>query len=339
MNHYANTMSLCPVCARDIPACYQEQETGMFFYMECPLHGTFHEPVERDPAFFKQGYEWTYEKPSSHLVLPLTYRCNLSCNYCYSMSNGKEAFIIPQDRSFAKIAGFIKDFDGNITLIGGEPTLRPDLFDIIRFVKDTKPSCRVSLGTNGQKLHDYSFVKQLKDAGLDFVFLSFNDSSYDNSDIIIRNKRAALNHCLALRVPVWLQRTIDSLSQIDSLFSVLEQYRKIIFNVTLRAVRCFGLTYPKNLLSLSEIVHYIGGDTACQRGTLPFNRYVYFKRIPVKVCSWILDVARVDPLDSHYIISTDALTTFHRGMKMDEIVLKQRNQAFIDEQAIEPSNI
>lgn len=44
------------------------------------------------------------------------------------------------------------------------------------------------------------------------------------------------------------------------------------------------------------------------------------------ICSWINDMKRIGPLDSSYIISDNTLTTFHRGMKMDELLLLNGNK-------------
>lgn len=58
-----------------------------------------------------------------------------------------------------------------MTLIGGEPTVRQDLLHLIRSAKTQKPDNKISIGTNGQRLEEIKFVKELKDSGLDFVFL------------------------------------------------------------------------------------------------------------------------------------------------------------------------
>jgi uncharacterized radical SAM superfamily Fe-S cluster-containing enzyme len=241
-NIYAETISLCPICAKDCPAFYEEEPGGMFLVIECAEHGRFGELVEDDTSFFKEGYEREYEKALDHLVLPITYRCNLNCKYCYTLSN--TSLELPEDKELDNLTAIFKTFDGNITLIGGEPTLRRDLFQLIEMAKDINRNRKISLGTNGQKLRDLRYVKRLKDSGLDFVFLSFNDIHYDESEAVYQNKMEALKNCLKMGMPVWLQRTIDDFSQLDSLFPVIEAYRRIVFNVTLRAVKRYGINYP-----------------------------------------------------------------------------------------------
>jgi molybdenum cofactor biosynthesis enzyme MoaA len=64
-----------------------------------------------------------------------------------------------------------------IRLIGAEPTMREDLFDIIRTVKGL--GHHVSLTTNGLKLAHEPYVAKLKEAGLRLVLLSMNGADDD----------------------------------------------------------------------------------------------------------------------------------------------------------------
>lgn len=316
---YCETMSLCPACGADCPAWYEESRSRMDLCVQCAEHGVAREPVECDTASFRKYYEMDYSKPPRHLVLPVTYRCNMSCRYCYSMSNA--GLSIPADRPIDRLLGYIDRYNGNTTLIGGEPTVRGDLVELIARAKAVHPCSRISVGTNGQKLDEIGYVRGLKDAGLDFVFLSLNDVDYEPSPLHHRRKLQALENCRRLGMPVWLQRTVDNIAQAASLLPLIEQYRRVVFEVTLRAVKPMGAQYPSNNVYVSQLVDALGVSNCCSPGTTPFNRRVRIARRPVKVCSWINDVRRVDPLDSGYVISSDKLTTFHRGMKLDEVLL------------------
>ena len=48
----------------------------------------------------------------------------------------------------------------NITLIGGEPTLHPNFFDIVKYIADK--DCHISIVTNGLVLKNKSFCDKLK---------------------------------------------------------------------------------------------------------------------------------------------------------------------------------
>lgn len=64
-----------------------------------------------------------------------------------------------------------------IRLIGAEPTMRSDLFDIIKTIKGL--GHHVSLTTNGLKLAHEPYVLALKESGLRLVLLSMNGADDD----------------------------------------------------------------------------------------------------------------------------------------------------------------
>jgi len=107
--------------------------------------------------------------------LILTYDCNNRCKWCYaSPSNFKKDLM-----DFEKIKKYLKLMKSlgikPLGLLGGEPTLYPKLFDVIKLAKEF--SFKVTLYTNGRKLSDEHFVKKLKELGLDFVNFSLQSGS------------------------------------------------------------------------------------------------------------------------------------------------------------------
>lgn len=318
---YCESVSLCPHCGADCPSRYEFRGDGVHLLLECPEHGVSGERVESDPAFFRAGYERDYRPPVAHLAFPMTYRCNLACRYCYTLSNAGSGRL--PDRSRERIMELFGRTAGNVTLIGGEPTVRPDLPAILSAMRAADPSRRLSVASNGQRLHDAGVLAELREAGMDFLFLSVNDLAYEVSAQTLANKMAALENCQRQGVPVWLQRTVDRLEQLDSLPALIERFSRVVFRVTLRAVKPFGAEYPQGQVFVSDMVDYLGSRREESWGTTPFNRHVRLHGKPVKICSWINDVRRIDPLDSAYIISSDEITRFHRGMKQDELLLKR----------------
>ncbi|MDA8434240.1 MAG: hypothetical protein M0Z60_14945, partial [Nitrospiraceae bacterium] len=147
---------------------------------------------------------------------------------------------------------------------------------------------------------------------------------YEMADEIYRNKTAAIESCRKVGLPIWLSRTIDNLSQIDSLKELLEKYGRIVFNVTLRTAKPFGPITPARQLFVSDIVKYLGKEKEWSPGRNPFNCYVRLQGKQVKICSWVYDVKRLDPVDDDYLISDDTIVPFHRGTKMDETILFSR---------------
>ena len=90
----------------------------------------------------------------------LTYRCNLACEHCYLDAGGKPAVDTPAfaDRSeldteaCCRIVDEIAAFapDGLLILTGGEPLLRRDIVEIIRYA--AARDLWVVVGTNGVKI-------------------------------------------------------------------------------------------------------------------------------------------------------------------------------------------
>lgn len=294
----------------------------MWLNILCEEDGLTVEQVERDNACFKWGYEREYKKRTDHLVLPVTYRCNLKCKYCYTLSNS--TMPLPKDRTVDRLARIAADFGGNISLIGGEPTVREDLTELIGAIKSESKTSRVSVCTNGQRLRDIDYVKGLRESGLDFVFLSVNDITYDGP-VVYRNKLEALENCRKLRLPVWFHLTIDNVDQLDFVSGILDVFGDIIFKVTVRSAKSFGITHPIQDVFLSDMLKHLNKEDEYTQGWNPSNRNIRLSGKTVNICSWINDATRLDPVDSSYFVSNDALTTFHRGKYIDELLIRGQN--------------
>lgn len=102
--------------------------------------------------------------------IALTYACNALCKFCYldCNKNNKNALtteelktIIYKIRNEAKVP--------SVSFTGGEPTLRNDLPELIKFARSI--NLRVNLITNGI-LIDQKLAKTLKDAGLNSAQVS-----------------------------------------------------------------------------------------------------------------------------------------------------------------------
>lgn len=102
------------------------------------------------------------------IMVDLTHRCNMECANCYIPNRE-----IP-DMDKQKLFEFVSKLPNKtfIRLIGAEATMRDDLFEIISTIK--KLGHKVSLTTNGLKLGQLDYVKNLKAAGLRLVLLSMN---------------------------------------------------------------------------------------------------------------------------------------------------------------------
>ncbi len=103
----------------------------------------------------------------------LTHRCNMECANCYVPN--RDIPDMDSRRLFEVLAQLPRRTD--IRLMGGEPTLRLDLPEIIREVVRT--GHRPVLATNGLKLAHLDYCKMLEAAGLRYVLLSMNGADDD----------------------------------------------------------------------------------------------------------------------------------------------------------------
>jgi MoaA/NifB/PqqE/SkfB family radical SAM enzyme len=103
--------------------------------------------------------------------LVVTYACNNKCNFCYAQSmlkkfiEGEELVHMPLEFAY-QIVSELKSLGVNrFHLIGGEPTVYPYLLDLVRFIKQD-PRVYVAIVTNGRKIGDEAYLKDLVDAGV-----------------------------------------------------------------------------------------------------------------------------------------------------------------------------
>jgi len=113
------------------------------------------------------------ENPPRIAQLTLTNKCQYNCKHCGVKHLNRK---IKEELSLDQIKGVITDLRVSgfsyLDLFGGEPTLRKDIFEIIKFGKLN--GLVMLLETNGALL-DISYIKKLKEAGTDLVYISLDD--------------------------------------------------------------------------------------------------------------------------------------------------------------------
>lgn len=246
------TYSVCPLCLKRIPAVMAEENGEVRMLKTCTEHGDFSAVVWRGAP---SRAEWTGDAPEiapgenqscpnacglcpDHrqdtccVLLEITSRCNLSCEYCFAIAeNGAEngaaegtaskvATSLSSkngDPSLAQVKEWIADIAGRgrtfLQLSGGEPTLRDDLPEIVRFAKAA--GCEyVQLNSNGLRLaQDDGFTAALAAAGLSFVFMQFDGVSDDvyqrlRGRPLLALKKQALENCGRHNIGVTLVPTL-----------------------------------------------------------------------------------------------------------------------------------
>ncbi len=199
------TRSICPECNRILPAEVFEENNKIYIRKVCPVHGEFDELYFGDAGMYYKFARYLkdgkgtgnpdVEMPrcacpancglcSSHLShtglanLVVTNRCDLHCWYCFFYAE-KAGYIyeptLEQIREMALNLRAERPVPGNsIQITGGEPTLRDDLPEIIRILKEVGVD-HIQLNTNGIRLsRDFEYFKRLKEAGVSNLYMSFD---------------------------------------------------------------------------------------------------------------------------------------------------------------------
>jgi radical SAM protein with 4Fe4S-binding SPASM domain len=123
--------------------------------------------------------------------IAVTYRCNNRCFFCYASSpeRGRQVQEMTTSQVIAIIDKIVDQAKvPTVSFTGGEPTLRPDLPELIAYAKSR--NMRTNLITNGVRSSDYEFVQQLKKAGLDSAQVSLEAGNAAIHDDIVAHPGA-----------------------------------------------------------------------------------------------------------------------------------------------------
>jgi len=204
------TTSICPYCTRLLPALIYEKGGSIYIRKVCPTHGTIEELYFSDakqfyrfmnleeegvgvtphvklsaPCPFNCGLCPRHKNHTALANLVVTNRCDLSCWYCFFYAE-KMGYVY--EPTLEQIRKMIRQYkkEGvtmSVQITGGEPTLRPDLIEIIKLLKDEGVT-HIQLNTHGitfarlwfEKGIDaaVNYARALREAGLNTVYMSFD---------------------------------------------------------------------------------------------------------------------------------------------------------------------
>jgi MoaA/NifB/PqqE/SkfB family radical SAM enzyme len=116
--------------------------------------------------------------------LIVTRRCNLSCGYCAEYDNSSEP--VPLEELRRRIDSLHRLRSANITLLGGEPLMHPDIAEIVAYAGRR---ANTSIVTNGFLLRN-GIVEKLNEAGLNNLTVSVDTLHADPSRYIQKSLRS-----------------------------------------------------------------------------------------------------------------------------------------------------
>ncbi len=236
------TVSLCPDCMKPVQAKIVEQAGRILLRKHCPVHGLQTELLEEDAGWFRRRNEFSrpgsavatqtpldqgcpfdcglcpaHEQHSCIALVEVTTACDRACPACYAESG--EGTHLPLDRIKAMIDFHMESEDGQaeiLQLSGGEPTLHPDILDIIRHARD-RGLPYVMLNTNGLRIaRDEAFARELATFVGGFeVYLQFDGLDEASAEPLRGGgtgtfKRQAIEVLARLGIPTTLVMTVQA---------------------------------------------------------------------------------------------------------------------------------
>lgn len=232
------------------------------------LKGCYNDKEERN-AVEKTPFAIPYNTLPVLSEIAVTYRCNLSCRFCYAACGcrkDEEQPGLPAE-SLRDILGMIKEEAEvpSVSFTGGEPLLRPDLPELVAYAKGL--GMWVNLITNGTLLTPET-VAALKEAGLDSAQVSVEAGTAEAHDAIVRQAGAfdrtgaGIKELVKAGIRVHTNTTVSALNK-NALGGIVELVKelglgKFSMNM-LMPVGSAGANFDETFISYSEIGALVEG--------------------------------------------------------------------------------
>jgi len=224
------TKTICPECFKVLDATIFEKDNKVYIEKECQEHGKFqdvywsdYEQYQRAERFrcdgdglrnprtiknldcpFDCGICPQHKSHTALAIIDVTNRCNLRCPVCFA--NAATAGYV-YEPSKEEIIGMLENFRRNdpvpppaLQFSGGEPTIRQDLFELIRAAKELGFH-HVEVNTNGLRLaQSVDYCRGLMEAGMSTLYLQFDGLTPDvyrftRGTDLLDTKMKAIENC------------------------------------------------------------------------------------------------------------------------------------------------
>jgi len=173
--------------------------------------------------------------------LALTYRCQNNCIHCYAGGPRETEELGTEDwkRIIDKLVSlgvFLATFTG------GEPTLREDLPELLRYAQEK--GMVTGLITNGRRLKDMKYVRKLESCGLDFVQVTLESHIPEIHDKITRSEGSWIDTVEGIKntVPTQIYLTTNTTINRYNIDGILDTV-DFIYDLGVRVFGCNGLIY------------------------------------------------------------------------------------------------
>ncbi len=165
--------------------------------------------------------------PGPVVIWNLMRRCNLTCKHCYSISADKD---FPGELTTAEVYAVMDDLKRFgvpvLILSGGEPLLRPDIFDLAHRAKAM--GFYVGLSSNGTLIGDGN-IDAIADTGFDYVGVSLDGigpthDHFRRLDGAFDAALSGIRRCKSRGIKVGLRFTLtqDNAAELPQLLQLLD---------------------------------------------------------------------------------------------------------------------
>jgi Fe-coproporphyrin III synthase len=165
--------------------------------------------------------------PGPVVIWNLIRRCNLTCKHCYSISADKDFAGELHTEEVYSVMDDLRAYGVPVLILsGGEPLLRPDIFDIARRAKAM--GFYIGLSSNGTLVNE-SNIERIADAGFNYVGISL-DGMRETHDIFRRKDGAfdaslhGVKLCLDAGIKVGVRYTLtqDNAHDLPALLKLVD---------------------------------------------------------------------------------------------------------------------
>lgn len=234
---FHHTQSFCCTCQVTHPAHLRSEDGHVLFDVQCPVDPTS-VPISSSAEVFRRlraksawpapplasarGFHWAN-------FIEITKDCNCTCAICFSDSSPGAGEQVPVDEVVA-IARRLREQGGRaVTLSGGEPTLHPQLCEIVAAIR--KLGMDVTLASNGLLLaRDPELACRLRRAGLTYLYVQLDTlkpatcQRLRGGDYVDAKLKAIDNaHRAGLRLGLTVTVTRDNLDEVGEVLRAAAQ--------------------------------------------------------------------------------------------------------------------